>query len=823
MANRYWIANYTATPTFSTAANWADNADGTGANTAPTANDTVHFGHPTTLAAGLGYGSCELSGATVALSTLTTYSGYNKVEMIGKFDITAVSRQFVVSPVGSPQPSTIGFKAGMVVTVTGCANAANNDTYQIQSVASGVMTMTTAAGGSSMANEAAGSNITITYDPAIDLKGQILNINSASGSLLTLDSKIKNTTGNGKIVLTNVFIGGSGNRYFKCGDNQTFENRDTITMEITNTSGGSMYFDDGIYPIVELKGGAYSCDYATPTSDIHGQVKFYKFKETTTVPTWVSGGGSKRNNTKKIFRLDNMTDFALITTYFDTGESTWVFDVTDANLKVPVNGDYANYPSGFRVRWNNLIFENTSGNSSRKAIIPARRNLCVNSLTVDYGVNLEGSKTPDEISAVDTGTTTISCTTRPTIRGSWNFVQVADGVYTSLLCEAFSITPSHGVKGHIQFSYDGGAFHSHSKMLVVTETWTGNDKLLLDEGAYLSTGWMMFNQIYAAGAGTGTNNAIWSSNDSPTVLYYTDSAGTHHNLLAGGGGGGGVTVQDEGVTLATTATTLNFVGAGVVASGTGATKTITIAGGGGGAGEVVEFVNDNTTINMNTTIAVCASNTDCTAKAGVVGQAWSGMSASIFQNYDFTATGALNGGAAFKGLIDVPAPTVGRKLTLLVPYPCNGRDLPQGITQITCTGQNNAFIGHDLAGMLSGKDGAVSFGSQVILPEQYLYRGWTDPAGGIERRLNTQGNLGHHAITLVGVPAPTGDDAALVITNVGENDVTMGDVVDTAKWWVETNNEFLWDVPARGANPSDYYFDDRGWRASAWGQLYVVC
>ena len=47
----------------------------------------------------------------------------------------------------------------------------------------------------------------------------------------------------------------------------------------------------------------------------------------------------------------------------------------------------------------------------------------------------------------------------------------------------------------------------------------------------------------------------------------------------GGSGGGGVTVQDEGGALSTTGTILNFVGSGVVATGTGATKTITIAGG----------------------------------------------------------------------------------------------------------------------------------------------------------------------------------------------------------------------------------------------------
>lgn len=45
-------------------------------------------------------------------------------------------------------------------------------------------------------------------------------------------------------------------------------------------------------------------------------------------------------------------------------------------------------------------------------------------------------------------------------------------------------------------------------------------------------------------------------------------------------GGGTITTQEEGVDLSTTVTTLNFVGAGVTASGAGATTTITIPGGG---------------------------------------------------------------------------------------------------------------------------------------------------------------------------------------------------------------------------------------------------
>ena len=40
-----------------------------------------------------------------------------------------------------------------------------------------------------------------------------------------------------------------------------------------------------------------------------------------------------------------------------------------------------------------------------------------------------------------------------------------------------------------------------------------------------------------------------------------------------------ITVQEEGSSLSTAATTLNFVGSNVTASGTGATKTITISAG----------------------------------------------------------------------------------------------------------------------------------------------------------------------------------------------------------------------------------------------------
>ncbi len=61
----------------------------------------------------------------------------------------------------------------------------------------------------------------------------------------------------------------------------------------------------------------------------------------------------------------------------------------------------------------------------------------------------------------------------------------------------------------------------------------------------------------------------------------TDGSGVLSWVDQSGGGGGSLAVQDEGSALSTSASTLNFVGAGVTASGTGASKTISIPGGSG--------------------------------------------------------------------------------------------------------------------------------------------------------------------------------------------------------------------------------------------------
>lgn len=67
---------------------------------------------------------------------------------------------------------------------------------------------------------------------------------------------------------------------------------------------------------------------------------------------------------------------------------------------------------------------------------------------------------------------------------------------------------------------------------------------------------------------------------------------------------GTITVQDEGITQSTTVTTLNFVGAGVTATGAGAVETITIPGGGGNSGQATINFGASSTEDYNTTVTV---------------------------------------------------------------------------------------------------------------------------------------------------------------------------------------------------------------------------
>jgi hypothetical protein len=69
------------------------------------------------------------------------------------------------------------------------------------------------------------------------------------------------------------------------------------------------------------------------------------------------------------------------------------------------------------------------------------------------------------------------------------------------------------------------------------------------------------------------NSRMAFSTDVYAPVYYGDGSQLQ-NIISG------ITIQEEGVPLTTSATTLNFVGSAVEATGGGSTKTVTITGGG---------------------------------------------------------------------------------------------------------------------------------------------------------------------------------------------------------------------------------------------------
>ncbi len=135
-----------------------------------------------------------------------------------------------------------------------------------------------------------------------------------------------------------------------------------------------------------------------------------------------------------------------------------------------------------------------------------------------------------------------------------------------------------------------------------------DDAVTLDKMAGLSRG----NIIY----GNASNN--------PTALapgsadYVLTSDGTDVSWAEAVGE---VTVQDEGVSLATAAATLNFTGAGVSATGTGATKTINITGGTNNPTILTlrNSANDGAAVLTNTEFTLVTSGTT-TAKAVLTAQ-----------------------------------------------------------------------------------------------------------------------------------------------------------------------------------------------------------
>ena len=111
-------------------------------------------------------------------------------------------------------------------------------------------------------------------------------------------------------------------------------------------------------------------------------------------------------------------------------------------------------------------------------------------------------------------------------------------------------------------------------------------------------------------AASGTDSTVQLTAGTNITLTRNDAQQV--TIASSASGISGITVQEEGSSLSTAATTLNFTGTAVTASGTGTTKTINVSGTGGGSGTVTVEKNvytaNGSTAAFNTSTAIVNEN-----------------------------------------------------------------------------------------------------------------------------------------------------------------------------------------------------------------------
>ena len=466
MVDRYWTKEGSkASANVSTS--WNTQPDGTGTDALPVAGDTVHFGHPDTLAVNKGTAPCSFDLA-LNLFAMETYSGYNSST------ITSDTIQFVSNNIiqnASNDWLNAGFLVGMEIVVTGASNAANNGTFAIASITGNLLTITA----TTLVTEAAGASVTVASDIYVDLAANI-TLNK-----LTLNTKLsKSTAGQATITFSGAYL--DRESYVFNGDNAVIIDQAKINYSFNSSANGTlaMRFDDGPYPLVTTAGTTFlSPEYMVPTStNYEGLVTMYSL-QVLTGAQFAMGTPTQtaKLNATRTFVVSNTSLFSIAGVLFDAGFSTFAFSVDVDNWVVPVTGDTTYGTAPFFCRFYNLIIS-TPSTAGFKALIPDTRTLSVNSLTVEGDAILRGQTT------TSTNTTSTICSVRrPVIEGSWNFSQLSDGIYVSLMPDTFPITPSYGPAGRVQLSNDGGTFTSDAKF-----TWTSATSTLLVDGKLTVTG-----------------------------------------------------------------------------------------------------------------------------------------------------------------------------------------------------------------------------------------------------------------------------------------------------------------------------------------------
>lgn len=621
MATKYWIANQTSGTalTANTAANWNTAADGSGSTGVPGATDDCVFGDSLTMKSNKGNAVCRWDIGQVQSITVNPEYKYETslTTTTVVFDSTANT---LTDSINNFAP--LGFRVGMYITIAG--SAGNSGSFYITAISNNVMTINSVS-----ANESAGPSVTISSESSIDIYTDVTLGNTSSAQVaLALDGALKNTRGSNSTI-TFTGLPNTDNRWITNGEYAVIYNQDDITYDFGSgiSTGVNIYFDDGPYPkVTSAVAHTFRPDYhRAPTSTAHGGVvTMYSLQLTSTGVTFSGTKNTPKEDSNKVFKLLTTSTFDFNGNILDAGLATFDFTIDSASFAFPVSGStsYGANDGSFKGVWHGVVIR-TDGTAGRKATIPAGRTLSVNNLTIESGASVVGS----HLVGTD-ATSVITSVRRPVIKGAWNYSQIADGIYTSIIGESFPITPSHGTGGNVQLSDHAGKFTSDNDLSFADNT------LHVDRGIKITEG---SDHPLTPASGFGQ---IWVDSDD-SKLYFTDDSGTDHDLLAsGGGGGGGMTSWtlsgDSGSNQTISdGNTVDIAGGTGISTAASATDTVTITNTG-----VTSNVAGTGIGVSGATGAVTVSNTGVTSNVAGTNIGVSGATGAVTINALFPDTHA---------------------------------------------------------------------------------------------------------------------------------------------------------------------------------------
>ena len=250
------------------------------------------------------------------------------------------------------------------------------------------------------------------------------------------------------------------------------------------------------------------------------------------------------------------------------------------------DGTFAHTASGITWAWDGTTWKAQGVTGSY--VLPTASATGLGGVKIGTGISIStGTISSTLQSVVDSNAT---CTSEVFIQNklyfSNNFAALAD-------LQAVSASTYHGMFAHVHGTGHGYFAHAGGWQQLIDTASSIGELGDVDLSSAPTDGqvlkWVAASNNWVAGTVSGGGSSYANSDVDTHLNTGTASTnevlswnGSDYDWVAQTGGGGSLTIQDEGTGLSTAATTLNFVGAGVTASGTGATKTITISGGGGG-------------------------------------------------------------------------------------------------------------------------------------------------------------------------------------------------------------------------------------------------